>query len=231
MTCFITLEGEFKTDLAPDFVKDNDKLIKTIFKKTNFNFDSFNFDNNILTAIVELNQVFITSQLPDLFNIKYHQADFTRLLYKMRETNTKFHLMVKSLDTILPEYLDQDVDLIVDDNLELRVANIHTLTDYDNEYDLISCGYAQGILLNSPNEIKENRVVLLAKLVQPISQIKSVRKLNLTPDEIINRIIHYVQTRKRYNGGLLYDHYKTNANAVMWFYEGLHSEFESTTPD
>ena len=226
MTCFITLKGEFKTDLAPNFVSDNEDLIKSVFKKTNFNFDSFNFYNNILTAAVKLNQVFITSKLPDLFDIKYHQADFTRLLYKMRETNTKFHLMVKSLDTILPEYLDQDVDLIVDDNLELRVINIHTFNDYDNEYDLISRGYAQGILLNSPNEIKENRTVLLTKLVQPISQIKSVRKLNLTPDEIISRIVRYVQTRQHYNGGLLYDHYKTNAKAVMWFYEGLHSEFD-----
>lgn len=226
MTCFITLKGEFKTDLAPNFVSDNEDLIKSVFKKTNFNFDSFNFYNNILTAAVKLNQVFVTSKLPDLFDIKYHQADFTRLLYKMRETNTKFHLMVKSLDTILPEYLDQDVDLIVDDNLELRAVNIHVFNDYNTEYDLIMRSYAQGILLNSPNEIKENRAVLLTKLVQPISQIKSVRKLNLTPDEIINRIVHYVQTQSRYNGGLLYDHYKTNAKAVMWFYEGLHSEFE-----
>lgn len=226
MTCFITLKGTFKTDLAPDFVKDNEDLIKSVFKKTNFNFDSFNFYNNILTAAVKLNQVFITSKLPGLFDVKYHQADFTRLLYKMRETNTKFHLMVKSLDTILPEYLDQDVDLIIDDNLELRVANIHTFNDYNNEYDLIMRGYAQGILLNSPNEIKENRAVLLTKLVQPISQINSVRELNLTPDKIINRIIRYVQTQLRYNGGLLYDHYKTNAKAVMWFYEGLHTEFE-----
>lgn len=226
MTCFITLKGEFKTDLAPDFIKDNDKLIKTIFKKTNFNFDSFNFYNNILTAAVKLNQVFVTSKLPDLFDIKYHQADFTRMLYKMRETDTKFHLMVKSLDTILPEYLDQDVDLIVDDNLELRAVNIHVFNDYNTEYDLIMRGCAQGILLNSPNEIKENRAVLLTKLVQPISQIKSVRKLNLTPDEIISRITRYVQTRQRYNGGLLYDHYKTNAKAAMWFYEGLHSEFD-----
>ena len=67
MTCFITLKGEFKTDLAPDFIKDNDKLIKTIFKKTNFDFDSFNFYNNVLTAAVKLNQVFVTSKLPDLF--------------------------------------------------------------------------------------------------------------------------------------------------------------------
>lgn len=226
MTCFITLKGEFKTDLAPNFVRDNEDLIKSVFKKTNFNFDSFNFYNNILTATVKLNQVFVTSKLPDLFDIKYHQADFTRLLYKMRETNTKFHLMVKSLDTILPEYLDQDVDLMVDSNLELRAVNIHVFNDYDNEYDLIMRGYAQGILLNSPNEIKENRDMLLTKLVQPISQIKSVRKLNLTGDEIINRIVRYVQTQLRYNGGLLYDHYKTNAKAVMWFYEGLHSEFE-----
>lgn len=226
MTCFITLKGEFKTDLAPNFVKDNDKLIETIFKKTNFNFDSFNFYQHVLTATVKLDQVFITSDLPKLFEIKYHQADFTRLLSKMRETNTKFHLMVKSLDTILPEYLDQDVDLMIDPNLELRVVNIHVFNDYDNEYDLITRECAQGILLNSPNEIKENRAVLLTKLVQPISQIKSVRKLNLTPDEIINRIIRYVQTQLRYNGGLLYDHYKTNAKAVMWFYEGLHTEFE-----
>lgn len=226
MTCFITLKGEFKTDLAPNFVSDNEDLIKSVFKKTNFNFDSFNFYNNILTAAVKLNQVFVTSKLPDLFDIKYHQADFTRLLYKMRETNTKFHLMVKSLDTILPEYLDQDVDLMVDSSLELRAVNIHVFNDYNTEYDLIMRGYVQGILLNSPNEIKENRAVLLTKLVQPISQIKSVRKLNLAPDEIINRIVHYVQTRKRYNGGLLYDHYKTNAKAAMWFYEGLHSEFE-----
>lgn len=226
MTCFITLKGEFKTDLAPNFVKDNDKLIETIFKKTNFNFDSFNFYQHVLTATVKLDQVFITSDLPKLFEIKYHQADFTRLLSKMRETNTKFHLIVKSLDTILPEYLDQDVDLIVDDSLALRAVNIHTFNDYDSEYDLISRGYAQGILLNSPNEIKENRAVLLTKLVQPISQIKSVRELNLTDDEIINRIVHYIQTQSRYNGGLLYDHYKTNAKAVMWFYEGLHTEFE-----
>lgn len=226
MTCFITLKGEFKTDLAPDFVSDNENLIKSVFKKTNFNFDSFNFYNNVLTAAVKLNQVFITSKLPDLFDIKYHQADFTRLLYKMRESNTKFHLMAKSLDTILPEYLDQDVDLMVDDSLALRAVNIHVFNDYNTEYDLIMRGYAQGILLNSPNEIKENRAVLLTKLVQPISQIKSVRKLNLTSDEIINRITRYVQTRQRYNGGLLYDHYKTNAKAVMWFYEGLHSEFE-----
>lgn len=226
MTCFITLKGEFKTDLAPDFVEDNDELIKTIFKKTNFNFDSFNFYQHVLTATVKLDQVFITSELPKLFEIKYNQADFTRLLYKMRETNTKFHLMVKSLDTILPEYLDQDVDLMVNDNLELRAVNIHVFNDYNNEYDLIMRGYAQGILLNSPNEIKENRAVLLTKLVQPISQIKSVHELNLTPDEIINRIVHYVQTLQRYNGGLLYDHYKTNAKATMWFYEGLHNEFD-----
>lgn len=226
MTCFITLKGEFKIDLAPDFVSDNEDLIKSVFKKTNFNFDSFNFYNNVLTAAVKLNQVFITSKLPDLFNIKYHQADFTRLLYKMRETNTKFHLMVKSLDTILPEYLDQDVDLIVDDSLALHAVNIHVFNDYNSEYDLISRECAQGILLNSPNEIKENRAVLLTKLVQPISQIKSVHELSLTSDEIINRITRYVQTQSRYNGGLLYDHYKTNAKAAMWFYEGLHSEFE-----
>lgn len=226
MTCFITLKGEFKTDLAPDFVSDNEDLIKSVFKKTNFNFDSFNFYQHVLTATVKLDRVFITYHLPKLFEIKYHQADFTRLLSKMRETNTKFHLMVKSLDTILPEYLDQDVDLIVDDNLELRAVNIHVFNDYDSEYDLITRVGAQGILLNSPNEIKENRAVLLTKLAQPISQIKSVRTLNLTPDEIINRIVYYVQTQSRYNGGLLYDHYKTNAKAVMWFYEGLHSEFQ-----
>ena len=154
MTCFITIKGKFKTDLAPNFVSDNEDLIKSVFKKTNFNFDSFNFYQHVLTATVKLDRVFITSDLPKLFEAKYHQADFTRLLSKMRETNTKFHLMVKSLDTILPEYLDQDIDLIVDDSLELRVANIHVFNNYDSEYNLISRGGAQGILLNSPNEIK-----------------------------------------------------------------------------
>ena len=231
MTCFITLKSEFKTDLAPDFVSDNEDLIKSVFKKTNFNFDSFNFYQHVLTATVKLDQVFITSDLPKFFEVKYHHADFTRLLSNMRETNTKFHLMVKSLDTILPEYLDQDVDLIVDDSLALRTVNIHVFNNYDSEYNLITRVCAQGILLNSPNEIKENRTMLLTKLVQPISQIKSVRKLNLTPDEIIKRIVRYVQTQSRYDGGLLYDHYKTNAKTVMWFYEGLHSEFESITTD
>lgn len=39
MTSFITIKGAFKTDLEPDFIKNNKDLIKRIFKKPNFAFN------------------------------------------------------------------------------------------------------------------------------------------------------------------------------------------------
>lgn len=226
MTSFITIKGEFKTDLAPNFVKENKKLIKSIFKKPNFAFDDFNFYQNIIACDIQIPDVYLPSILPQLFTPNKHQADFTKLLSKMRDTNTRLHLAVQSLNTIIPEYLDQDVDLKINDRLELKAVNIHTYTDLDTEYDLINNHYAQGISLRDNNDLEQNRTILLTKVVQPISQIKSVQKLNLTPDEIIKRIVKYVNSLSKYNGGLLYEQYKTPSKTIMWFYEGLHSEFE-----
>lgn len=226
MTSFITLKGEFKTDLEPDFIKNNQDLIKRIFKKSNFNFNDFNFDQNTINCNIQTPDIYLPSILPELFTPNKHQADFTRLLHNMHESNTRLHLTVQSLNTILPEYLDQSVDLIVNDYLELKAANIHTYTDLNTEYDLINNNYAQGISLRDNNDLKENQMILLTKIAKPISQLQSVQKLGLTPDEIIKRIVNYVNSLSKYDGGLLYEHYKTPSNAIMWFYEGLHSEFE-----
>ena len=226
MTSFITLKGTFKTDLEPDFIKNNQDLIKRIIKKPNFAFNDFNFDQNTINCDIQTPDIYFPSILPKLFTPNKHQADFTRLLYNMHESNTRIHLSVQSLNTILPEYLDQSVDLIVNDYLELKAVNIHTYTDLDTEYDIINNNYAQGISLRDNNDLKENQMILLTKIAKPISQLQSVQKLGLTPDEIIKRIVNYVNSLSKYDGGLLYEHYKTPGKAIMWFYEGLHSEFE-----
>lgn len=226
MTSFITLKGEFKTDLEPDFIKNNQDLIKHIFKKPNFAFNDFNFYQNTINCDIQTPDIYLPSILPELFMPNRHQADFTRLLYNMHESNTRIHLAVQSLNTVLPEYLDQDVDLISNSLLELKAVNIHTYTDLDTEYDLISNNYTQGISLRDNHDLKENRMILLNKIAKPISQLQSVQKLGLTNDEIIKRIVKYVNSLSKYDGGLLYEHYKTPSKAIMWFYEGLHSEFE-----
>lgn len=226
MTSFITIKGEFKTDLAPDFIKENKNLIKHIFKKPNFAFNDFNFYQNIISCDIQIPDVYLPSILPQLFTPNKRQADFTKLLSKMHDTNTRMHLAVQSLNTTIPEYLDQDVDLKVNDFLELKAVNIHTYTDLDTEYDLINNHYAQGISLRDNNDLEQNHAILLTKIAQPISQIKSVQKLGLTSDEIIKRVVKYVNSLSKYNGGLLYQHYETSSETIMWFYEGLHSEFE-----
>ena len=226
MTSFITIKGEFKTDLEPDFVKNNKDLIMHIFKKSNFAFNDFNFYQNTINCNIQIPDIYLPSILPELFTPNKHQADFTRLLHNMHESNTCLHLTVQSLNTVLPEYLDQSVDLIVNDYLELKAVNIHTYTDLDTEYDLINNNYAQGIRLRDNNDLKENRMILLTKIAKPISQLQSVQKLGLTSGEIIKRIVKYVNSLSKYDGGLLYEHYKTPSKAIMWFYEGLHSEFE-----
>lgn len=226
MTSFITIKGEFKTDLEPDFIKNNQDLITRIFKKSNFAFNDFNFHQNTINCDIQIPDIYMPSILPKLFMPNKHQADFTRLLYNMHESNTRLHLAVQSLNTTLPEYLDQSVDLISNSYLELKAVNIHTYTDLDTEYDLINNNYAQGISLRDNNDLKENQMILLTKIAKPISQLQSVQKLNLMPDEIIKRIVKYVNSRSKYDGGLLYEHYKTPSKAIMWFYEGLHSEFE-----
>lgn len=226
MTSFITLKGEFKTDLEPDFIKNNKDLITHIFKKLNFAFNDFNFDQNTINCDIQIPDIYMPSILPELFMPNKHQSGFTRLLHNMHESNTRIHLAVQSLNTALPEYLNQSVDLIINDYLELKAVNIHTYTDLDTEYDLISNNYAQGISLRDNNDLKENQMILLTKIAKPISQLQSVQKRGLTSDEIIKRIVKYVNSLSKYDGGLLYEHYKTPSNAIMWFYEGLHSAFE-----
>lgn len=226
MTSFITIKCNFKTDLDPDFIKNNKNLITHIFKKPNFAFNDFNVYQNTINCDIQTPDIYLPSILPEFFTPNRHQADFTRLLHNMHESNTRIHLAVQSLNTILPEYLDQNIDLIVNDYLELKAVNIHTYKNLDTEYDIISNNYAQGISLRDNHDLKENRMILLTKIAKPISQLQSVQKLGLTPDEIIKRIVKYVNSLSKYDGGLLYEHYKTPSKAIMWFYEGLHSEFE-----
>lgn len=48
-----------------------------------------------------------------------------------------------------------------------------------------------------------------------------------TVDFIRNKQMQLLDTTTvKHRAKLLYEHYKTPSKAIMWFYEGLHSEFE-----
>lgn len=230
----ITAEFGFKTDLKPHFVKDNFGLIKQVFQKQNFKFDDFNFtpiysDTNIVQNVlikftIHLDDFYYESKAGKMLEPISEQYAYDQLLAKMRESNTQLYLQIKYLSKRLPEYLQQSMNLKVNDNLELKPCNITTSIDLTSEHDLVTSGYLPGIITKNAN--RQTRQIIKTQIAKPISQIEVIKREGISIQEITNKIIDYTNWLSIFDGGLLQKHFKTPADAQMWFYEGLHVEFD-----
>lgn len=230
----ITAKLDFKTDLKPHFVQDNFDLIKQIFQKQNFKFDDFNFtpiysDTNIVQSVlikftIHLNEFYYESKTGELLEPIRKQYAYDQLLAKMRESNTQIFMQIEYLSERLPEYLKQSMNLKVNDNLELKPCNITTSIDLTSEHDLIAGGYLPGIITKNAN--RQTRQIIKTQIAKPISQIEIMKRAGISIQEITDKIIDYTSWLEIFDGGLLLKHFKTPSDAQMWFYEGLHVEFD-----
>lgn len=230
----ITGQFNFKTDLKPRFVLDNFALIKQVFQKQNFKFDDFNFtpiynDINIMQNVLikftmHLEDFYYESKAGKLLEPISEQYAYDQLLAKMRESNTQLYLKIKYLSESLPDYLEQSMNLKVNDKLELKPCNIATAQDLTSEYDLVAGGYLPGIITKNAN--RQTRQIIKTQIATPISQIEVMQRAGISVHEITDKIIDYTNWLEIFGGGLLLKHFKTPSDAQMWFYEGLHVEFD-----
>ena len=230
----ITAEFGFKTDLKPHFIKNNFDLIKQVFQKQNFKFDDFNFtpvynDINIVQNVLikftmHLDEFCYESKAGKLLEPISKQYAYDQLLAKMRESNTQLYLQIKYLSEKLPEYLKQSMNLKVNNNLELKPCNIATSIDLTSEHDLVAGGYLPGIITKNAN--RQTRQIIKTQIAKPISQIEIIKRAGISINEITDKIIDYTNWLSIFDGGLLLKHFKTPSDAQMWFYEGLHVEFD-----
>lgn len=230
----ITAQFGFKTDLKPRFVQDNFDLIKQVFQKQNFKFDDFNFtpvysntnimQNVLIKFTMHLDDFYYESKVGKLLEPTSEQYAYAQLLAKMHESNTQIFMQIKYLSERLPKYLKQSMNLKVNDNLELKPCNITTSIDLTNEHDLVAGGYLPGIITKNAN--RQTRQIIKTQIAKPISQIEVIRRAGISINEITDKIIDYTNWLSIFDGGLLLKHFKTPSDAQMWFYEGLHVEFD-----
>lgn len=230
----ITGQFNFKTDLKPRFALDNFDLIKQVFQKQNFKFDDFNFtpiynDINIMQNVLikftmHLDNFYYESKAGKLLEPISKQYAYDQLLAKMRESNTQIFMQIKYLSEKLPKYLKQSMNLKVNDNLELKPCNITTSIDLTSEHDLVAGGYLPGIITKNAN--RQTRQIIKTQIAKPISQIEVMKRAGISINEITDKIIDYINWLNIFNGGLLLKHFKTPSDTQIWFYEGLHVEFD-----
>ena len=157
-------------------------------------------------------------------------AKYTKLLDYLRESKTSIKFDYTDYDPGMQWRVHEQATLYPNSDTTKNRMVIKDFTSQDlpiDDYSLIQADLEDGLDVIDLNDTSEP--IFRDCIVEPIMPILQKHGINLTPDQVENKISNYVNSNDQYKGGIVFYRYEDGDPDALndWYDYDLHNAFNN----